>query len=195
MMEASPGGMPAAIPKNWNRNWPANSVRPTAAIAAHGARGRATKSTGAAAIAKRATASCGGESSSSPIRVATKARPQSTATSSARRTSRALTPGPLADLRVVLADRRRRPADGRTRAVERERQADQRVVVTGNLLHDTERVGLRRGRRVRQRVDDRARHASRLQAIDPLTLAGGGEDPRDLRQQRGLVRHARGIGR
>ena len=87
--DASPGGMPCAIPKNWNRNWPANSVRPTGTSADHGRAGRGSSSAGAAAIRKRSATSCGGEKASRPMRVATKATPQMTATRTARPASRA----------------------------------------------------------------------------------------------------------
>jgi hypothetical protein len=40
-MAARPGGIPCAIPKNWKRNWPANSVRPTGTSADTGDEGGA----------------------------------------------------------------------------------------------------------------------------------------------------------
>ena len=49
----------------------------------HGMGGRG-RHAGTAATRKRTAASAGGENESSPIRVATKARPQRTATSTAR---------------------------------------------------------------------------------------------------------------
>jgi hypothetical protein len=39
--DASPGGIPRAMPKNWNRNCPAKSVRPIGTSARHGTDGRA----------------------------------------------------------------------------------------------------------------------------------------------------------
>ena len=48
---------------------------------------------------------------------------------------------------VVLAERRRGEAIGRARAVEFERQADERQVEVGRLLQDAERLGLRARRR------------------------------------------------
>ena len=59
------------------------SVRPTATSADHGTAGRGRTTIGAAAIAKRRTTSWDGEKLSRPMRVATKATPQTTATSTA----------------------------------------------------------------------------------------------------------------
>src|SRR5439155_1087105 len=90
---ARPGGMPLAIPKNWKRNCPVKSVRPTATSARHGTGGRVRTTAGTAATRNRAAASCGADSASRPSFVATNARPQMTATSSARPTSRGLSAG------------------------------------------------------------------------------------------------------
>jgi hypothetical protein len=64
------------------------SVSPIASSADSRIGGRGRNAAGTAAITKRSAVSCGGEKVSSPIRVATKAAPQTTATSTARATSR-----------------------------------------------------------------------------------------------------------
>jgi hypothetical protein len=90
MTDAKPGGIPLAMPKNWNRNCPAKSVRPMTTSAGHAIGGRGTIAAGSPAIRNRNAVSCGGEKLSRPIRVAMKATPQMTATSTASARSRDL---------------------------------------------------------------------------------------------------------
>ena len=86
MIEARPGGIPRVMPKNCRRNWPAKRKRPAAMRAPQGTGGRASHRAGTAATRKRSAVSWGGDTTSRAIRVATNARPQITATSSARTT-------------------------------------------------------------------------------------------------------------
>jgi len=85
---ANPGGIPLAMPKNWNRNCPVKSASPIATSAGHAIGGRATNATGIPAIRNRNAVSCGGEKLSRPIRVVMKPNPQMTATRTARARSR-----------------------------------------------------------------------------------------------------------
>src|SRR5258705_13502723 len=73
--------------KAWSRNWPRKSVKLIEASTIHETFGRATNRQGSAAIAKRSVVISSGENSLSAIRLATKASPQITATSTAMQTS------------------------------------------------------------------------------------------------------------
>ena len=52
-IDAKPGGIPLAMPKNWKRNCPANNVRPAAHRTGQVMGGRATSTTGTEAIRNR----------------------------------------------------------------------------------------------------------------------------------------------
>ena len=82
-----PTGTPWAMAKAWARNWPRNSVKLIEASTPHETFGRGTKRHGNAAMAKRSVVISSGENSLSAIRLATKASPQITATSTAMQTS------------------------------------------------------------------------------------------------------------
>src|SRR5437879_2604365 len=82
-----PTGTPWAMAKAWARNWPRNSVKLIAIRSGQETSGFLTNRHGTAAIAKRSVVISSGENSSSAIRLATKARPQITATRTARQTS------------------------------------------------------------------------------------------------------------
>src|SRR5579864_5220156 len=83
----SPGGTPWAMPKACGRNWPRNSVKLIAIRSRHQTFGLRTTRHGVAAIAKRSAVISDGDSSSSAIRLATKASPQMTATMTAMQMS------------------------------------------------------------------------------------------------------------
>src|SRR5665213_2341138 len=83
----SPTGTPSAMAKAWARNWPRNSVKLIAIRSGQETPGLRTKRHGSAAMAKRSVVISSGENSSSAIRLATKAKPQITATVTARLTS------------------------------------------------------------------------------------------------------------
>src|SRR6266851_1921595 len=86
-IEASPGGMPWAMPKNWKRNCPAKRLSPIAPRSGQETGGRARNRAGSEAMRNRRAASSGGEKDASPILVAMKATPQITTTRRARKTS------------------------------------------------------------------------------------------------------------
>ena len=82
-----PTGTPCAMAKAWARNWPRNSVKLIAIKSGQETAGFFTNRQGSAAIAKRSVVISSGENSLSAIRLATKASPQITATSTAMQTS------------------------------------------------------------------------------------------------------------
>ena len=84
---ASPTGTPCAMPKACARNWPRNSVALMAISNGHDTSGLRTNRHGTAAMAKRIVVISVGGSSSSASRLATNARPQITATRTARKMS------------------------------------------------------------------------------------------------------------
>ena len=84
---ARPTGTPCAIPQDWARNWPRNSQKLMEIRIGQETFGRRTNRHGTAAMAKRSVVISAGDSSSSAHRLATNARPQITATRTARQTS------------------------------------------------------------------------------------------------------------
>ena len=82
-----PTGTPCAMAKAWARNWPRNSVKLIETSTPHETFGRATNRHGKAAMEKRSVVISSGENSFSAMRLATKASPQITATSTAMQTS------------------------------------------------------------------------------------------------------------
>ena len=82
-----PTGTPWAMAKACARNWPRNSVKLIEASTPHETFGRATNRQGKAAMEKRSVVISSGENSFSAMRLATKASPQITATSTAMQTS------------------------------------------------------------------------------------------------------------
>src|SRR6185295_11256872 len=98
------------------------------------------------------------------------------------------------DLGGVLAERRRMRDDPARRAAERHRLAEVRHVA--DLLHDAELAHLRVRERLVDRIDRAARHAGRVERIDPVGGAARSQVPLDVAvqavavlgaQRRGLV--------
>src|SRR4029077_16544139 len=69
---------------------------------------------------------------------------------------------------IVLTERRRRFGEGRPLAVERQGQADQRQLAARPLLDNAERLGLRIGDDLVERVDRAVRDPRGLEHFGPL---------------------------
>ena len=80
MIEASPGGMPFAMPVNRSAYWPTKRVDPIATMRRHGTFGRGRKRTGSEARTKRNAASRIGGNETSATSIRTKLSPQMNAT-------------------------------------------------------------------------------------------------------------------
>src|ERR1043166_3113328 len=94
----------------------------------------------------------------------------------------------------MLTEFRRATADRRAPAVEGKRQSDEWNLALVSRLHDAERRRLRQRLDLAQVVDRRARHADRIEALDPMRARTPPDDILYHRDQHVAVGEAIGIG-